>query len=589
MKSKIKRLEAFSTGGGGGNIIRKIAAMLKRMNLGNVVGYTVIDTNKKSLDKTISLFPEEIRPNVRYKKLGLGNGSGCDPASARRDIENEKTAAELLQMVEGDTFEAAPVFGTLGKGTATGTLLPILKILRRAKVMAFGVVVKCSQEYGEVEEAQDNAAEEAIRELDESGIPYILAMNRAAYIESEKSAEEKITREKAYRIIDEEIANSLRAFLRVLADPDQADREDIRKLIYAGGNEGRKRWRLGTVELSKDFTEEDLTEAIRQCFENQRFDFDNSRIGGTLVIREGEFAAHEVAAMNLEMRSIINGWSNSDRREVTNTHYRLVEAEYPSISENYVNITFLFSEYNGNPDLESLPEIRWADEATDGNEDADGKEDPTMLRLENLNREIQKQDAHVRTNGAANNDWRKLAPVSSNRDRKEFHNLHDFLASYNVGNPAAKELVANNDIPPFHMKLEDILNSGGLLKEAKKQGLKSSWYDNIFEVLSAGVKLSQLSGHLGPGRSVGGFDNKNPVPTLDMVKAVLSKKALSQEDKQTCVILKLAIELLPTENQATALNSFRREEPVVEVKPGNGIIRKLWGGLPAKAWPTTPQ
>src|SRR3989338_2706098 len=542
MKNKIKRLEAFSTGGGGGNIIRKIAAMLKRMNLGNVVGYTVIDTNKKSLDKTISLFPEEIRPNVRYKKLGLGNGSGCDPASARRDIENEKTAAELLQMVEGDTFEAAPVFGTLGKGTATGTLLPILKILRRAKVMAFGVVVKCSQEYGEVEEAQDNAAEEAIRELDESGIPYILAMNRAAYIESEKSAEEKITREKAYRIIDEEIANSLRAFLRVLADPDQADREDIRKLIYAGGNVGRKRWRLGTVELSKDFTEEDLTEAIRQCFENQRFDFDNSRIGGTLVIREGEFAAHEVAAMNLEMRSIINGWSNSDRREVTNTHYRLVEAE-----------------------------------------------DPTMLRLENLNREIQKQDAHVRTNGAANNDWRKLAPVSSNRDRKEFHNLHDFLASYNVGNPAAKELVANNDIPPFHMKLEDILNSGGLLKEAKKQGLKSSWYDNIFEVLSAGVKLSQLSGHLGPGRSVGGFDNKNPVPTLDMVKAVLSKKALSQEDKQTCVILKLAIELLPTENQATALNSFRREEPVVEVKPGNGIIRKLWGGLPAKAWPTTPQ
>ena len=134
MKNKIKRLEAFSTGGGGGNIIRKIAAMLKRMNLGNVVGYTVIDTNKKSLDKTISLFPEEIRPNVRYKKLGLGNGSGCDPASARRDIENEKTAAELLQMVEGDTFEAAPVFGTLGKGTATGTLLPILKILRRAYI-----------------------------------------------------------------------------------------------------------------------------------------------------------------------------------------------------------------------------------------------------------------------------------------------------------------------------------------------------------------------------------------------------------------------------------------------------------------------
>ena len=427
MKTKIKRLEAFSTGGGGGNIIRKIAVMLEEMNLSSAVGYTVIDTNKKSLAKTVSLFPEDIKPNVRHKKLGLGNGSGCDPNSARRDIEDEKTAGELLQTIEEDAFEAAPVFGTLGKGTATGTLLPLLKILRKARVMAFGVVVKCSQEYGEVEEAQDIAAEEAIKELDESGIPYILAMNRAAYIESEKNTGAKITREDAYGIIDKEIAHSLRAFLRVLADPDQADREDIRKLIYSGGNDGRKRWRLGTVELSKDFTEKDLTKAVRQCFENQRFDFDNSRIGGTLVIREGKFAAHEVAAMNLEMRSIVNGWGDGDKREVINTHYRLIEAEYPSINENNVNITFLFSEYNGDPDLESLPEIRWADEA-------DGEEDRTIHEeLEDLNREIQKQSARTRTNIPAQ------PHVVTNREAKSFKDLAAFVAALNLNNEAARE------------------------------------------------------------------------------------------------------------------------------------------------------
>src|SRR3989338_8786532 len=68
MKTKIKRLEAFSTGGGGGNIIRKIALMLEEMNLSSAVGYTVIDTNKKSLAKTVSLFPEDIKPNVRHKR-----------------------------------------------------------------------------------------------------------------------------------------------------------------------------------------------------------------------------------------------------------------------------------------------------------------------------------------------------------------------------------------------------------------------------------------------------------------------------------------------------------------------------------------
>ena len=540
-----QRLGIFSTGGGGGNIARKVGIRLYEMGLGDVVGYNIIDTNKYAVRKTISLFPEEIRDKVKYKVIGPGNGSGCDPSASRRYIEDENTRKELMEMIEKDIFEAAPLFGALGKGTATGTILRLLQMLRSAGKMAFGVIVRCSMEYGEVEEMQDNAAEDTLKELDETGLPYILGLNRAVYIESEKNGGEKMTREKAYQIIDDEISNSLRPFMRLLANPDQADREDIRKLIYAGGNKGRKRWRLGTERLKKNFTEVELIEATHKCFENQCFDFDNSRIGGTLVIREGEFAAHEVAAMNLEMRSIVNGWDRcDDKREVTNPHYRLIEAEYPSIDENYVDVTFLFSEYNGDPDLENLPEIRWVDEESDAKKEIPGNSLPskTVAQPQSL--------------------------FTQNKEATKFTNLAAFVAALNLNNEAAREILGSGpEGLEFFTPAEILKNLDNPLFLKAMGGPLAPWYDRVIKILLE-EKLQPIDGLFGPSGSENGFE-KNPVYELDQA---LNRKRRSEEERKTILILKFIFLLTPLDE---------REGTLARIHWIEAESKKSWGHRPS--------
>jgi cell division GTPase FtsZ len=230
-------------GGGGGNILRSVKALYQRdlaiaehtdaqyaARLSHSVATRFADTNRYSLVDV----PQNERVLIG-SATGGHTGARHDSEVARQAFEESRTEIEKLI----SEYSTVIVIATGGKGTGTGTILPVTLLARQQKKLVIPIFVRPSFERHEVEKRRYDEALAITRQLDAAQVRFIEILNDRGYVDSHPEPQSVV-----WERMNVPLARALRGLLYVLWDLSQVDPSDLSALFAGHG-----RLRIGFSEL----------------------------------------------------------------------------------------------------------------------------------------------------------------------------------------------------------------------------------------------------------------------------------------------------------------------------------------------------
>jgi cell division GTPase FtsZ len=277
----------LSLGGGGGNILRSVKALFHRdlaisqetdpvaaERLASSVATRFLDTNQFSLVDVSADERVLIGANTTNHL-----GSRHDPEVAQRAFDESRSEIEAL--LKG--YSAVIVIATGGKGTGTGTIVPVTLMARQLKKLVIPIFVRPSFERHEVEKRRFDQALTIGQQFDAAKIRFIEILNDRGYVDSDPQPQSIV-----WERMNVPIARALRGLLYVLWDLSQIDPSDLSSLFAGPG-----RLRVGFSEIDpaagSDPTDAQIDEAVDRCYENPYCSF-NAPSGTSLVCIQGEWS-----------------------------------------------------------------------------------------------------------------------------------------------------------------------------------------------------------------------------------------------------------------------------------------------------------
>jgi cell division GTPase FtsZ len=326
----------LSLGGGGGNILRSVKALFHHdlkisqetdpvyaERLSASVATRFLDTNQFSL---VDVPPEERVLIGAHTTNHLG--SRHDPAVAQRAFAESQGEIEML--LKG--YSAVIVIATGGKGTGTGTIVPVTLMARELKKLVIPIFVRPSFERHEVEKRRFDQALTIGQQLDAAKIRFIEILNDRGYVDSDPQPQSVV-----WERMNVPIARALRGLLYVLWDLSQIDPSDLSSLFAGPG-----RLRVGFSEIDpvagSDPDEAQIEEAVERCYQNPFCNF-NSPSGTSLVCIQGEWSNVVDAKIKGRLSTRVTGAEPSP--------YNPLYARAFHMPKPW-GVTTLFAEFTGN-------------------------------------------------------------------------------------------------------------------------------------------------------------------------------------------------------------------------------------------------
>src|SRR5688572_3690211 len=444
----------LSLGGGGGNILRSLKAILQRDlavteaidaayadRLRQRIATKFLDTNEFSL--------ADVPPEDRLV-IGAATtrrlGSGHNPDVARAALEESRTDVEALL----GQYAATILIATGGKGTGAGTIFPVAEMARRQKKLVIPVFVCPSFDRHEVEKRRYDHARKVVEQFDRAGIRLIEILNDRGYTDRDPQPQSVV-----WERMNVPIARSLRGLLYVLEDLSQVDPSDLSALFAGPG-----RLRLAFAEIDPpaggDPTEEQVDDAVRACCENP-YDAFGSTPGTSLICIQGHWSNVIDARIKGRFRSSVAGGAADDA-------YNPLYARALQIPKPW-GVTALFAEHTGHhPSIDIAWPLGDYTPAT-----AIIPPEPTEVR----------PAATVVTAAPE-------APVAA-----AFSNFWDFALALNRGDAAALALAGNECEPEIDIhgaELRKLLSTVWFRPVFER--LSESWRAWLFEAVMALVPLT---------------------------------------------------------------------------------------------------
>jgi len=277
----------LSLGGGGGNILRSVKALYQRdlaiaehtdaqyaARLNHSVATRFADTNRYSLLDV----PEKERVLIG-SATGGHMGARHDPEVARQAFEESRTEMEKLIR----DYSTVIVIATGGKGTGTGTIVPVTLLARQHKKLVIPIFVRPSFERHEVEKRRYDEALAITRQLDAAQVRFIEILNDRGYVDSHPEPQSVV-----WERMNVPVARALRGLLYVLWDLSQVDPSDLSALFAGHG-----RLRIGFSELDPepgmDPSDDEVQCAVQSCWDN-RFCNIREPVGTSLICIQGQWS-----------------------------------------------------------------------------------------------------------------------------------------------------------------------------------------------------------------------------------------------------------------------------------------------------------
>jgi cell division GTPase FtsZ len=277
----------LSLGGGGGNILRSVKALYQRdlaiaehtdaqyaARLNHSVATRFADTNRYSLVDV----PENERV-LMGSATGGHMGARHDPEVARQAFEESRTEMEKLIR----EYSTVIVIATGGKGTGTGTIVPVTLLARQYKKLVIPIFVRPSFERHEVEKRRYDEALAITRQLDAAQVRFIEILNDRGYVDSHPEPQSVV-----WERMNVPVARALRGLLYVLWDLSQVDPSDLSALFAGHG-----RLRIGFSELDPepgmDPSDDEVQCAVQSCWDN-RFCNIREPVGTSLICIQGQWS-----------------------------------------------------------------------------------------------------------------------------------------------------------------------------------------------------------------------------------------------------------------------------------------------------------
>jgi len=277
----------LSAGGGGGNILRSLKKLFRRdlivaqkvnpkfaARLERSVVTRFLDTNTFSLTDVAKEERILIGPHTTRRL-----GSMHDPTIARAALEESRNDVEALLA----RHSVIILIGTGGKGTGSGTMLPLARMAVGLRKLVIPIFVRPSFERHEVEKPRYDHALSVVHGFDAAGIRLIEILNDCGYVERDPEPQSVV-----WERMNLPIARGLRGLLYVLADLSQVDPSDL-SLLFAG----QGRLRIGFAEVDpmpgREPGDKEIQEAAGACWENAYYAFDHP-VGTSLVCIQGDWS-----------------------------------------------------------------------------------------------------------------------------------------------------------------------------------------------------------------------------------------------------------------------------------------------------------
>jgi len=327
----------LSTGGGGGNILRSLKALVRRdltvaqradpkyaERLRRAITTRFLDTNEFSL----SAVPKEERVIIGAATTG-GLGARHNPEIAAQALEESKS--EVQQLLS--EHSVIVIIGTGGKGTGAGTIFPLAQMARQQKKLVIPIFVLPSFERHEVEKRRYDHALHVASQFDSAGIRLMEILNDRGYTDTDPQPQSVV-----WERMNFPIARGLRGLLYVLWDLSQVDPSDL-SMLFAGPG----RLRIGFSELNppagQEPDDDEIKAAVQACWENPYCAFDKAP-GTSLVCIQGDWSNVVDGKIKAELASRALGGAREGP-------YNPLYARAARVPRPW-GLTTLFSEYTGN-------------------------------------------------------------------------------------------------------------------------------------------------------------------------------------------------------------------------------------------------
>jgi hypothetical protein len=255
-------------------------------------------------------------------------GSRHDPAVAQRAFAESKSEIEALL----NGYSAVIVIATGGKGTGTGTIVPVTLMARQLKKLVIPIFVRPSFERHEVEKRRFDQALTIGQQFDAAKIRFIEILNDRGYVDSDPQPQSVV-----WERMNVPIARALRGLLYVLWDLSQIDPSDLSSLFAGPG-----RLRVGFSEIEPasggDPNDAQIEEAVERCSQDPYCSF-NAPPGTSLVCIQGEWSNVVDAKIKGRLSTRVTGTGPSPYNPL---YARAFHMPRPW------GVTTLFAEFTGN-------------------------------------------------------------------------------------------------------------------------------------------------------------------------------------------------------------------------------------------------
>jgi cell division GTPase FtsZ len=454
----------LSTGGGGGNILRSLKALVRRdltvaqradpkyaERLRRAISTRFLDTNEFSL----SAVPKEERVIIGAATTG-GLGARHNPEIAAQALEESK--ADVQQLLS--EHSVIVIVGTGGKGTGAGTIFPLAQMARQQKKLVIPIFVLPSFERHEVEKRRYDHALHVASQFDSAGIRLMEILNDRGYTDTDPQPQSVV-----WERMNLPIARGLRGLLYVLWDLSQVDPSDL-SMLFAGPG----RLRIGFSELNptdgREPDDDEIKAAVRACWENQYCAFDEAP-GTSLVCIQGDWSNVVDGKIKAELASCALGGAREGP-------YNPLYARAARVPRPW-GLTTLFSEYTGN---HQALDVDWSAEKK-ASLRAGLQPDPEPVLVE---------PARAREPVPAARAIKPAAPAPA--PATAFASFWDFALAINRSDAAALKQAANGlqpDIPIDVGELRKLLSTFWFRSVFSR--LSPAWRDRLLAVLVEQVTI----------------------------------------------------------------------------------------------------
>lgn len=470
----------LSLGGGGGNILRSVKTLFRQdlmisqkgdaayaEQLRRSVATCFLDTNQFSLVDV----PHDERLLIGATTTGL-LGSRHDPDVAKRAFDESRREIEALV----SRYSAVIVIATGGKGTGAGTIVPVTLLARQQKKLVVPIFVRPSFERHEVEKRRFDHASAISQQLDAAKIRFIEILNDRAYVDTDPQPQSVV-----WERMNVPIARALRGLVYVLRDLSQVDPSDLSSMFA-----GQGRFRIGFAELDPepgtDPTDQQLEEAVQQCWDNRYCNF-NGPVGTSLICIQGQWSN----VVDAKIKGRLAGRASGTESGTYNPLYaRAFQIPKPW------GVTALFAEFTGN---HAPLDVSWSFEERAPLDSVSWTPDViTVITADSAPKDIgpaqSRADRHVDTPAVA----ARVVESSEPERPASFATFWDLALALNRSDPAALAMAQNGadcHVAIDGAELRKLL--GTLWFRSVFPSLSQTWRERLLKVLVENVVVPNHS------------------------------------------------------------------------------------------------